>query len=376
MMKVLIFAVSAGGGHMRASEALKQYILINDNSSSVKIIDTIKFINPILDKVLIGGYLKTLKKSPFLFGKLYNHTESYTSLSAVSNRFNKIIAERTLPKIYDFNPDIIVSTHPFPNEMLSILKSKYKLNIPVISILTDYAPHNFWLHSGIDTYIVSNDDMVDEMISRGIDKDSVFSFGIPVDPSFMQKYNKKSVFKQLAFNTQSPTILIMGGSLGIGNIPNIYCDICKSDKDIQIIVLTGNNKKLYSTLTQLSKSYNKKTLVLGYTKEVSKYMQCCDLLITKPGGITITEAIISNIPMALFCPIPGQEEKNANFLLRHGLAINCEDFASYKDAITYVFSNPSIIQNMKLNCSKYSKPNSGNDIYHFIRKIISAEKAQ
>lgn len=375
-MKVLIFAVSAGGGHMRASEALKQYILINDNSSSVKIIDTIKFINPILDKVLIGGYLKTLKKSPFLFGKLYNHTESYTSLSAVSNRFNKIIAERTLPKIYDFNPDIIVSTHPFPNEMLSILKSKYKLNIPVISILTDYAPHNFWLHSGIDTYIVSNDDMVDEMISRGIDKDSVFSFGIPVDPSFMQKYNKKSVFKQLAFNTQSPTILIMGGSLGIGNIPNIYCDICKSDKDIQIIVLTGNNKKLYSTLTQLSKSYNKKTLVLGYTKEVSKYMQCCDLLITKPGGITITEAIISNIPMALFCPIPGQEEKNANFLLKHGLAINCEDFPSYKDAITYIFSNPSIIQNMKLNCSKYSKPNSGNDIYHFIRKIISAEKAQ
>ncbi|MFD3158280.1 glycosyltransferase [Haloimpatiens sp. FM7330] len=370
-MNVLILTISAGAGHMKASEALKEYILSNDSNSKIEIIDTYKYINPVLEKILIGGYIKAIKKSPSLFKKLYNHTETDNSLAIVSTKINEILAFRLLPKIKDINPDIIISTHPFPNEIMSILKNYNELKIPTISLLTDYAPHSFWIRPGIDAYIISNDEMTYEMTLRGVNKANIFSYGIPVLPKFTKKYNRQELLQSLNLSPNKKNLLIMGGSLGIGKIIDVYIDLCQIDEDIQIIIITGNNKKLFNELKTLSKTSSKETKVIGYTEDVNKYMQCSDILITKPGGITITEALISHTPLALFSAIPGQEEKNAEFLLKHNLAITIEDFPTCKDAITSLLHSPNKLKSMKLNCDKFSKPNCGNDIYNLIKKITA-----
>ncbi|GAA0744179.1 MGDG synthase family glycosyltransferase [Clostridium oceanicum] len=375
-MKILILSVSAGGGHAKAAESLKQYIKLNNANSDIKIVDTLKYINPLIDKVVIGSYLKTIKVSPALFGKMYSNTEDDDGLTSfITSNFNKMMTLKLFPFIKEYNPDVIVSTHPFPAEMVSIMKEKGKFNIPCVTILTDYGSHGTWIQKNTDRYIVSNSDMIEEMVDKGADSRKIFDYGIPVKPEFFKKFNRKETLKSLDLDPNKITLLMMGGSLGIGKISSIYKKLMNLEDDIQIIVITGNNKKLYSELDKLKTSAKNKTKVIGFTNKVNKYMQCADVLLTKPGGLTITEALICNLPMAIFSPIPGQEEKNARFLLKNNLAININSIDNAPDEIHKLLSSENKLKSMKHNCSIFSKPNCGNDIYNLLNSLIESKKS-
>lgn len=374
-MKILILSVSAGGGHIHAAEAIKKYILLNDSKSKVEVVDTLKFINPIIDKLVIGSYLKTLKVSPSLFGKLYNFSETDDNLATFSNKFNEILAKKILPLINNFEPDLIITTHPFPCEMVTILKRKSEISVPIVSVLTDYAPHSFWIHKGVDAYVVSNNDMLEEMVTRGVDRNLIHDLGIPVLPDFINYYDRTETLNELNLNPETSTILIMGGSLGIGKIIDIYEELTKIKTKIQVIVITGNNKKLYCELKSLENTTSTPTRILGYTEEVTKYMQSCDLLLTKPGGLTITEALICKTPIAIFCPIPGQEEKNAEFLIKHKLAIHLNNGENCGGIVEDLITHKDKLNEMKKNCELFAKPCSGNDIYKLLESFIKQKES-
>jgi len=378
-MKALILSVSAGGGHTQASEALKKNILLRAPDSEVIIIDTLKYINPILDKVVIGGYLKSLKISPSLFGKFYYHSESDEGIAnvttVISSWFNEAMTFKLLPLINDVRPDILICTHPFPIEMVSILKGKGKINIPCLSIVTDYYSHYLWLHQNIDGYIVSNDEMIDDMVSKGIERSTIHPFGIPVCPDFLVASDKGETLRELDLKEGIPTILVMGGSLGLGKIKAIYEELLKVDTEIQIIVITGNNSKLYSELESLKETSKKETRIIGFTNEVNKFMRCSDLLVTKPGGLTLTESLICGIPLVLFSPLPGHEEKNGDFLYRHNLAVNITEISDCAGIIENLLSDKTALTAMKSNCKYYSKPNAGEDIYNLIMDLISRKRS-
>ncbi|WP_055669371.1 MGDG synthase family glycosyltransferase [Desnuesiella massiliensis] len=369
-MRLLILSVSAGGGHMNAAEAVKAHTLINSPTSVVKIVDTIRYINPILDKVIIGSYLKSLKIYPSIFGALYNYAENDDALANVTNKVNEMLAYKLLPLIDSFNPDLIVSTHPFSTEMLSILKTKGRILKKVISILTDYAPHSFWIHPAIDAYVVSNEDMVSEMELRGVNPNTIYPLGIPVHPDFLIEHDRCQTLKALNLNTEKNTLLLMGGSLGMGNLLEVYREISKIDLPFQIITITGNNKKLFSTLLNEVKNSSKETRIIGYTNEVNKYMQACDLLVTKPGGLTVSEALICKIPLAIFSAIPGQEEKNADFLLRNNLAVSLGNGKECKNIIEDLLGSSNKLKEMKDNCYKFDKSSCGSNIVKLMFSMV------
>ncbi|WP_338433008.1 glycosyltransferase [Clostridium tyrobutyricum] len=374
-MKVLIFSVSAGGGHVRAADALKDYIELKDSDSEIRIIDTLKYINPLIDKVVIGSYLNTLKVTPFLYGKLYSYSEKNDPIAiTLASKIMEVLTSKLIPLIEDFKADILVSTHSFTTEMLSILKFKYKLNIPCMSIITDFYPHSTWLHPYIDAYVVSNDDMIEKMVSEGIKRDSIYNLGIPVNPNFRKEYSRQETLKELNFSSFKFTILIMGGSLGMGKITNIYEQLSKIPENIQIIIITGKNKKLYTELSKLKKSSLKDTCIIGFTNYVNKYMQCSDLLLTKPGGLTITEALISHVPLGIFSPIPGQEEKNAQFLFKHELAVNLTNISKCGENIVKLLKCKNRLKKIQHNCINFSKSYSGNHIVDLIDSLINNNK--
>ncbi|WP_139905705.1 MGDG synthase family glycosyltransferase [Clostridium thermarum] len=369
-MRTLILSVSAGGGHVKAAEAIELYVKLDNPENEVMLVDTIKYINPILDKVVIGGYLKSLKFSPFLFGKLYDLAENGESIANFSNKVNEIIIHKLIPLIEDYAPDVIVTTHPFSTEMISILKGKGKIHIPVAAILTDYAPHSFWIHPNIDAYIVSTEEMVDEMVRRGVERAILHPLGIPVIPGFTKVFPREETLESLGLNPQKPTVLLMGGSLGMGKITALYEELQQTETDLQIIVITGSNHKLFSRLSDEKNTCIKHTRIIGYTTEVNRYMQACDLLITKPGGLTITEALICGVPLALFSAIPGQEEKNAEFLIKNHLAVDLGDGKYCRNIIDSLLSSSDRLMEMKNNCSKFAKPNSGYAIKKLLYSLI------
>ena len=175
-MNVLILTAATGGGHIRASNALKNYFKEKDKAINVNVVDTFKYINPLLDKTVSNGYLYLAKKTPKLYGKLYKLSNDKPMMNNYINRMNSIFARKLIPLIEEFKPQIILTTHPFSTEMIAYLKMKNKINIPLICVMTDYSSHNAWIRDNVNEYIVSNDDMMKEMIKVGVDKEKIHSF--------------------------------------------------------------------------------------------------------------------------------------------------------------------------------------------------------
>ncbi len=311
-MNVLILSASTGAGHMRASNALKSHIRKVDKNTNIEVVDVFKYINPLLDKTVCKGYLYLATKAPRFYGKMYKSTNKDSKIPSKLTKPIVLFNRKLMRLINYFNPDVVITTHPFVTEMVSRLKEQEKLTVPLICIMTDYAPHKTWIHKCVDRYIVANDDMPDEMEKLGVPKEIIHSFGIPIDDVFFNHNDKKAIRKKLNLNEDLPTILIMAGSFGVKNILSIYNDIVKISMDFQIIVITGKNEKLYSAFKETITTSPKPTELIFFTNEVHKFMHSSNIIITKPGGLTISEALACNIPMVVFDAIPGQEQEKCS----------------------------------------------------------------
>ena len=369
-MNILILSASTGGGHMRASKAIESYMLKQDKDINVKIVDSLLYISPILNKTITSGYVYLATKTPKLYGKLYDLSNKDRKFSNFVTRINNIFANKLLPLIDDFKPDVIITTHPFPTEMVSRLKLKNEINIPLICIMTDYAPHKAWLSEKVDAYIVANDDMVAKMVAQGVSEEHIYPYGIPVDEVFFEEEEKQLVLEELNLDKNLPTILMMAGSFGVANVFDIYANIIDIDLDFQIILVTGKNKKLYNQFKEVVGNSPKNTKLIYFTNEINKFMQASDIIITKPGGLTVTEALACNIPMAIFDAIPGQEEENAEFLIKHNMAVRISDGNSCREAIVRLLEDNGKLENMKEACKSFDKNDSSKNIFLLLNELI------
>ena len=212
--------------------------------------------------------------------------------------------------------------------------------------------------------------MVAKMASEGIDSRCIYPYGIPVDEVFFEEKEKQLVIEELGLNKNLPTILMMAGSFGVSNVFDVYENIMDIDLDFQIILVTGRNQKLYKHFEEVVGNSPKKTKLIYFTDEINKFMQASDIIITKPGGLTVTEALACNIPMAVFDAIPGQEEENAEFLLKHNMAVRIKDGNSCREAIVELLKDGEKLEDMKEACKSFHKNDSTKNIFLLINELI------
>ena len=368
-MDILFLSISAGAGHMKAAEALKSYIDEKYPNSRTMVLDSLRYINPIMNKLIIGSYINTLKSTPKIYGKLYEIAESGDNLSDVSQSMNKIISYKIKRLIREFMPDLVVCTHPFPLQMVTNLRRQAKVKSKIVTLLTDFMPHPFWLHDVVDAYIVAHPGMKFEMIKRGISDDIIFPLGIPVSQKFLQHYDKSEIRKELGL-LDVTTILIMGGSLGFGEIKETFATLLNSKQELQLILVAGKNTKLIRQIEKYSLDTHKSVKIYGYTDKIPELMSASDFIISKPGGMTISEALVKNLPLILISPIPGQEEKNARFLQNSGAAVRIYPKQSIEEVLFQVMDNPLKIRHMKETAQQLARPNACKDIVELFEKLI------
>ena len=249
--------------------------------------------------------------------------------------------------------------------MISHLKEKGLVQAPLICLMTDYGPHRAWIARQVDAYVVSNEDMVPEMVEMGAPRDIIYPFGIPVNDVFFSKENKAALLQEMGLEPDVPTILFMAGSFGVSGIMDIYREIAAQDIVFQIIVITGRNQKLYEAFAE----------DLAKSKRRTKYMHAADLLVTKPGGLTVSEALACDIPLAVFDAIPGQEEDNAQFLLSHNMAVRIQAGESCGKTIRIVLADNRRLEDMRSSCERFDKSQSGKNILWLIRSLTGKENA-
>lgn len=349
---------------MRAAHTLEDFIHRIHPEHQVTVIDTLKLINRLVDTVCCDGYYFMVRHVPGFFGYLYTRTNRKTPLfdmmSGLTNQFSKKI----LPVLENEKPDVVLATHPFAGEMLSVLKEKGKLHTPLLCLMTDYGPHKAWIAKNIDAYITANEDMTASMVQMGAPAEKIHSFGIPVGDTFFSPGDRIALLREFDLTPNVPTVLFMAGSFGVTNILEIYRKLQKIPEPFQIIVITGRNQKLYDAFQKEIRKSPKDTRLFFFTDRVADFMHMSDLLITKPGGLTVSEALASGIPMAVFDAIPGQEEDNANFLIHHQMAIGLDSKGDCAAQIRRLLTNPELLSSMAQNCRNFDRSAS-------CRKILS-----
>ena len=369
-MNILFLAISAGAGHIKAAESLKSYIEENHPNYKTVLVDTLRYINPVINKLIIGSYINTLKKTPKIYGKLYEIAESGENLSDVSSSVNRIISCKIRRLIREFQPDLVVCTHPFPLQMLTNLKKKALVKCKIVTILTDFIPHSFWLQKEVHAYIVAHPGMKFDMIKKGINEEIIYPLGIPVSQNFLNNYNKTKIREVLGLEDIT-TILIMGGSLGFGELKETFITLLNSPKNLQLILVAGKNLKLINTLEKYVSSTSKTVKLYNYTDKIPELMSASDLIISKPGGMTISEALIKGLPLILISPIPGQEEKNAHFLQNSGVAARIYPKQNVEEVLYEILDNPLRIKHMKEMAQYLARPNACKDIVNLFNHLVS-----
>ena len=372
-MDVLFLSISMGAGHLRAAHALSEYVLYRHPKARTLVVDTFKYINPITHKLVVDGYLSTIKINPDIYGMLYRLSECRDNINTASKIASKMLSFKIKRLIEEFKPSIIACTHPFPLQMLSCLKRDKQIAIPSIGVLTDYVNHPMWFHDNIEAYVVGHDYIKKDMVRNNIPEDRIFSYGIPVSKVFLNSRSKQDVFKELDLDNKF-TLLVMGGSLGFGDIENTYKSLLSSSRDIQLIVVTGKNSSLKRKLESINNPYSKKVRILGYVHNISDLMDCADLIVTKPGGMTISEALIKEVPILLISPIPGQEERNANFLINSGVAARISKKENIENVLCQVIDNPVRYKQMKEMSKVLAKPHSGQDTVNLMEILTKLNK--
>ena len=368
MKKILIFYASYGGGHLNAAKSIKECIDTNYNNCETELIDCMKYINKPIEKITTAAYREMAKKLPWAWGKIYSDSQK-GPLAHITTRSNMIFAIKLLKLLRKKQPDLIISTHPFGSQMCSYLKRKGKITSEIATIMTDFSPHDQWLvgNEHTDYFFVAHDKMKNYLISKKITENKIFSTGIPISERFSKKYNKKEILNQLKLEEDKKTILFFGGGefgLGKSKTVQIFEDLVKNFDNIQIIAISGKNEKMKSSFKNIVKVHNKEknVKILEFTNRVPELMAISDLVISKPGGLTTSESLASNLPMIIINPIPGQEEENAEFLEKNFTGIWIRKNNSAYEIFKDLFSNPEKLQKMKNNTNILAKKHSTEDI--------------
>ena len=393
-------SASTGGGHNRAARAIKEELsnkTIDGSPIECEIIDSLKLVNSTMDKIISRGYEKSAIYTPKAYGSVYRFSE--TSIASKNefkdNPLTSFMAKKFRSLLDKSKPDLIIGTHPFPMIALSTLKKhtnacknhensilhdtlhKYYYNLsvpPLITVLTDYTTHSTWIQNEIDFYIAGHEYVKELLIYDGVDPDKVKTFGIPVEKSFLSNRDRNTVLSEFGLDPEKFTVLLMGGSFGAGNIKETLDELLSIDRDFQVIVITGRNENLKEKLEKKLAIHedcnDKNILVLGFTNKMNDLLASVDVLVSKPGGLTTTEALLKDLPMIIPYYIPGQEEENLDFLSNCGAALRPTKKFTLTVLLKVLIDDPTRLTMLKNNIKSIRKSDSAQNIANLVEEIL------
>ncbi len=367
--RIILMYISEVSGHHSATNAIEKALKALSPQSEVLNINGFNYTNPISEKIVNTLYMSVIKRTPKLWDYLYDNPRVAKKLDKLKNTVNKLNSPK-LKRLFDrFKPDAVACTQAFPCGMVADYKKVYDGALPLVAVLTDFAPHAYWVYDNIDYYVTPSEEVSQRLIKKGVDAAKIRLFGIPFDHTFNDPVDTAAVFKKLKLEQGVSTILIMGGGHGLGPIRSIVKSLEKIKAPTQEIIVTGTNKKLYRILKRRKKKYKKKIALFRYTETINELMSVSDLIVTKPGGITTAEALSKKLPLIIVKPIPGQETSNTAYLTGQNAAIKVTDPKNIHLVIESLINTPGQLETYRESAAAISKPRSSMDIAKFLLEL-------
>lgn len=369
--KILILTGSYGNGHLKVSNTLREEFY-KHNLNEVVESDLYLDSHPLLTKASKYLFIKMFSYGKKIYGILYYGGSKKKRLFKID--FMSSFGMKKLIQIVDnIKPDIIVNT--FPMLVVPEFRKKTGMPIPIVNVVTDYTIHKNWIHNEVDKYYVASENVKQRIIENGIASEKIKVTGIPIDSKFEAPYNKRFLFEKYRLNEIDPVILISAGAYGVlKELDEIINSLLLFNR-YQIIVVCGKNEELKGNLTGKFSS-EEKVRILGYTNQMDELMKMATVMVTKPGGITLSEALALQLPVVLYQEVPGQEQENALFFEKTGAAIRAKQPKEVMENIAKVVQNNSLRLDMIHSMKKLYHANSAAIICEDIMKMLENERVK
>lgn len=361
---------------MRAAQALEATAKEQFPNLRVTHIDVMDLVPSSFRKVYADSYLKLVEKLPLVWAYLYQRTDRPTAKSkfaALRRSIERMNTQKLGDELTRLAPDAIVCTHFLPAELLSRRIARGRATAPVWVQVTDFDVHALWIHPHMAGYCVANDEIAWRIAERGIAHEHTHVTGIPIAPQFSQPLDRAVCAAELGLDPDKTTLLMMAGGAGVGGIEVLVERLARLDAAhaLQIVALSGKNESLLTKLREVAERFPGRVFPLGFTRTIERVMAASDIAITKPGGLTTSECLAMGLPMIVVAPIPGQEERNADFLLESGVALKAHDAAALEYKLLQLLAAPQRLAEMRERMRLVAKPHAAGSVLRTITSALS-----
>ncbi len=363
--RIAILHATSGSGHKRAAQAIAAAIAALNPASTVREVDTLVFASRLYRGTYASSYNAMAARAPALWGVLYHSwalapvNRSTAPVRLAMDRLNL----RSLVRVVEReSPDAVVCTHFLPVEALSPIRGRGRLRVPLHCVITDFVAHPFWAFPHVDRYFVASKQVALELAGHGVPAERIEVTGIPVDPRFARVIGREAARAHFGLDPGRPVVLLMGGGGGVGPLTELAERIAALASEPQVVVVCGTNERLLREVEGLAATRAGRILALGFSREVDVLLEASDVVVSKAGGLTCSEALVKRTPLVIFRPTPGQEVRNAEFLVSGGAALKADSVDGVLETVGGWLADPAARERVREAAAKLARPDAADRI--------------
>jgi processive 1,2-diacylglycerol beta-glucosyltransferase len=364
--RILVLSASVGAGHLRAAEAVELALKKLDPTAVVQNLDVLDLTNAAFRQLYARSYLDLVNRAPHALGYFYDLLDKAPSPRHKSDRLRFLVEKLNLRRFLKFlhteTWDVIVNTHFLPAEMIAALRRKGDIATPHLTATTDFETHRLWINQPCDRYFTATEEGAINLCHWGVPESDVVVTGIPIHPAFSEPKDRAECRRRQGITGGRPVIVQLAGGFGVGPVERLFESLLQVETPLELVVVAGRNAELKNRLEKLEVPSRHMAHVLGFTTEMDELMAAADLLVSKPGGLTTSEALARGTPMVVVNPIPGQESRNSDFLLENGAAIKVNNVATLPYKLNQLLASPDRLAQLTANAKRLGRPRAAFDV--------------
>ncbi|MBZ5594976.1 MAG: UDP-N-acetylglucosamine--LPS N-acetylglucosamine transferase [Acidobacteriia bacterium] len=369
-VRILVLSASVGAGHVRAAEAVEAALRRTGTPVTVENLDVLTLMAPAFRKLYRDGYFEMVRRAPRIVGWLYDATDKPFHKDLVRQKLEQAGAARLLKKIREYDPDVAICTHFLPTALLDRERRKGRCRARIVTVVTDFEVHGMWLATPSDHYFVANGEARAHLEAMRIASSAITVSGIPTHPVFAEKKDRLDMRRKHGWREDLPAILVSAGGFGAGNAGRMLEALIAAEVRAQIIAVCGKSMALKTSIDRIVARRKGNTLpvvkTVGFTTQMDEFMAAADLMIGKPGGLTTSESLIKGLGWVVVNPIPGQEEKNAIYLLEQGVGVWCDNLYTLAFKVRSVLEEPGRLEAMRKNALRLARTHAADVVARFV----------
>jgi processive 1,2-diacylglycerol beta-glucosyltransferase len=375
--RILVLSASVGAGHMRAAEAVELALRQVVPQATVRNLDILELTNAAFRRVYGKAYLDLVNRVPHVLGYFYDLMDQPSRSGRNRGDRLRLAIEKLNLKTFmrflrDEAWDLVINTHFLPAEIIAALRKERKLEIPQVTVTTDFETHRLWVNQPCERYCTATEEGALYLQSWGVPAGDTRATGIPIHPVFSEPKDRAACLARQGCKGDRPIILQLAGGFGVGPIEKLYRALLDVEQPLEVLVVTGRNEKVKKQLEAIACPARHRSQILGFTNQMDELLAIADLVVSKPGGLTTSETLARGAAMAVVNPIPGQESRNSDFLLENGAAIKVNNLATLPHKLKCLLGEPGRLAQLKANARRLGRPRAAFEVVERSLELVPA----